>query len=87
MIMGGEPVIEYAIQLKGIFGHQIFVMGYANDIMGYIPSESILEEGEYEGEISQMVYGLPAKWETGIQERILDEFRKLSIRAGIEADK
>ncbi len=87
MIMGGEPVIEYAIQLKRIFGHEIFVMGYANDIMGYIPSETILEEGEYEGEISQMVYGLPAKWNKGIQERILDEFRKLSIYAGMEADK
>lgn len=83
MILGGELVIEYAIVLKKKFGQEIFVMGYANDVMGYIPSETILKEAGYEGESSQMVYGLPAIWETGIQEKILDEFRKLGIEAGL----
>ncbi len=84
MILGGELVVEYAIELKRIFGHEIFVMAYANDVMGYIPSETILEEGRYEGESSQMVYGLPGKWSPGLQERILNEFIKLSDRAGVK---
>jgi hypothetical protein len=83
MILGGELVIEYAIDLKRIFGKDIFVMGYANDVMAYIPSETILEEGGYEGDISQMVYGLPGKWKPGIQSLILNEMTRLAIKAGI----
>src|SRR5690606_36563720 len=33
MTLGGETVVEYAIQLKRIFGQDIFVMGYTNDVM------------------------------------------------------
>ncbi len=77
MVLGGELVIQYAIELKKIFGQEIFVMGYANDVMAYIPSEIILQEGGYEGESSHMVYGLPAKWKEGIETNILEEFKKL----------
>ena len=82
MVLGGELVIQYAIDLKKLFGHDIFVMGYANDVMSYIPSETILKEGGYEGESSQMVYGMPAKWESGIQEKILDAFKKMALKVG-----
>ena len=84
MILGGELVIQYAIELKILFGHDIFVMGFANDVMSYIPSETILKEGGYEGESSQRVYGMPAKWESGIQEMILNAFRKMATKAGVE---
>lgn len=52
MSLGGEVVIEYSIVLKQIFGQDIFVLGYSNDVMGYIPSATILGEGGYEGAIS-----------------------------------
>jgi neutral/alkaline ceramidase-like enzyme len=83
MVLGGELVIQYAIELKKLFGPDVFVMGYANDDMAYIPSETILEEGGYEGESSQMVYGMPAKWNSDIQNKILQEFEKLAIKAGV----
>jgi hypothetical protein len=60
--LGGEVVVEYANALKQIFGQDIFVFGYSNDVMAYIPNVSILKEGGYEGSSSQMVYGLPATW-------------------------
>jgi neutral ceramidase len=82
-ILGGELVVEYALELKKLFGHDIFVMGYANDVMAYIPSETILKEGLYEGETSQAVYGMPAKWETGIQEKIINELKQMAVKAGI----
>jgi Neutral/alkaline non-lysosomal ceramidase, N-terminal len=83
MVLGGELVIQYAIELKKLFGPDVFVMAYANDDMAYIPSETILEEGGYEGESSQMVYGMPAKWTSDIQNKILQEFEKLAIKAGV----
>jgi neutral ceramidase len=83
MTLGGELVIQYAIELKKLFGPDIFVMGYANDDMAYIPSETILKEGGYEGESSQMVYGMPGKWNSDIEVKILKEFEKLAIKAGV----
>lgn len=78
MILGGEILVEYSIELKKLFGSEIFVMGYSNDVMAYIPSETVLREGGYEGESSKMVYGMPARWAEGIEARILDEFRRLA---------
>jgi len=84
MVLGGEVVVQYAIELKKLFGPGIFVMGYANDDMAYIPSETILKEGGYEGESSQKVYGLPGKWNSDIQVKIISEVEKLAAEAGIK---
>ena len=70
--LAGEVVIEYAIGLKQRFGTETFVLAYNNDVLGYIPSLKILKEGGYEGNTSQMVYGLPAKWDTSIEQLIYD---------------
>jgi len=69
--LGGEVVIEYSIQVKKLLGKDTFVLGYSNDVMAYIPSDIILKEGGYEGDTSQKVYGLPAKWAEGIEKSIL----------------
>lgn len=83
MSLGGELVVEYSIGLKKAYGHDIFVMGYSNDVMGYIPSDIILEEGGYEGESSQMVYGLPNKWAKNIEEVIYTGMAQLAKEIGI----
>ena len=75
--LGGEITIGYAIKLKEKYGDDIFVMGYTNDVMGYIPTELILEEGGYEGDTSQRAYGLPSKWAAGIESQILSKINDL----------
>lgn len=70
---GGELVVAYALEVKKRFGPESFVLGYSNDVMGYIPSETILKEGGYEGASSQMVYGHPAPWAPGLEQQILDQ--------------
>jgi len=84
MALGGELVVEYSVGLKKLFGPDIFVLGYVNDDMAYIPSETILDEGGYEGESSQMVYGMPAKWAPGIETRIFDEMKKLAVKTCVK---
>ncbi len=81
--MGGEVVVEYAIRLKRIFGPEAFVLGYSNDVMGYIPTATILQEGGYEGASAQMVYGLPGTWTADIEVNIMDGMCKLAERLGI----
>ena len=83
MTLGGELVVEYAIQLKEIFGQEIFVMGYTNDVMAYIPSATILREGGYEGATSQMVYGLPSSWAPDLETIIIHELVRLAEEAGV----
>ncbi len=85
--LGGELLVWYAIQLKMILGKNSFVMGYANDVMAYIPSEEVLKEGGYEGQTSQMVYGLPAVWKPGIEETIVLGVADLARQHGFPVDQ
>lgn len=47
--LGGELVIQYAIEIKKLYGLEAFVMGYSNDIMSYIPSLTVLRESNDKG--------------------------------------
>jgi hypothetical protein len=83
MSLGGELVVEYSIGLKKMFGHDIFVMGYCNDVMAYIPSVTILNEGGYEGDTSQQVYGLHSKWMPEIEPLIYEGMEKLASQVDV----
>ena len=85
--MGGEVTVGYANRLKEKYGPEIFVMTYTNDVMSYIPTEIILEEGGYEGHTAQMVYGLPSKWKPGLEDQILTAFDKLAAKLAIQPIK
>jgi hypothetical protein len=68
--LGGEVVVDYALKFKERFGPKCWVSGYANDVMAYIPSRRVREEGRYEAGAFP-VYGLPAqRWCADIEERI-----------------
>jgi neutral ceramidase len=81
--LGGETVVGYAIQLKKIFGHDIFVMGYSNDVVSYIPTAVILHEGGYEGCIAQQVYGLAGTWAYDIESVIVSNMVELARGIGV----
>ena len=82
--LGGELVVAYALEFKKMFGQDIFVMGYANDVFAYIPSVTILREGGYEGESSQRVYGLPGKWSEEIEPLIYRGMKELAASVNVK---
>lgn len=84
MSLGGELLVEYAIELKKTFGPDIFVFGYSNDVMAYIPSETVLKEGGYEGTRSPV---FTTAWNMNIQKSILDEMTRLAAKAGVKSVK
>src|SRR5207244_2005208 len=44
--LGGEVTVEYSLRLKKeLSPGKTWVMGYANDVMAYIPSLKVLKEG------------------------------------------
>lgn len=82
--LGGEVVVDYAIRLKRELGtnkvsgpRTVWVTGYANDVMAYIPSERILEEGGYEGDTSMLYYQMPSRWKSGLEQQIIDGVKEL----------
>lgn len=82
--LGGEIVIEYAQELKRMYGYNTFVMGYNNDVMAYIPSSKILQKGGYEGARSLMYFNsLASGWNPGIEFNILSEMGKLAEKIGL----
>lgn len=75
--LGGEVVSGYSIRLKQLYGNDLFVMGYANDVMNYIPTTVIWDEGGYEGMTASRVYALPARWTRDVEERIIGVVERL----------
>ena len=58
----------------------VWMAGYSNDVMGYIPSLRVLKEGGYEGG-GAMIYGShPTRWSDKTEENIVGtvmELRKM----------
>ncbi len=78
--LGGELVVGYANELKRIFGQDIFVFGYSNDVMAYIPTTTILKEGGYEGTRSP-IFTTP--WASDIEKVIIQEVSRMAAKAGV----
>jgi hypothetical protein len=69
--MGAETVVDYALRFKAEFGEGTWVLGYADDMISYIPSRRVWEEGGYEGGANLYEYGRPAfRWAGDIEDRI-----------------
>lgn len=66
--MGGEVVVDYSLRIKKEHpGETIWVGAYANDVMAYIPSLRVLNEGGYEGATSMIYYGQPSSWGPSVE--------------------
>lgn len=76
--LGGEVVVDYSLRLKHEIGRDsLWVLGYANDLMAYIPSLRVLREGGYEGENAMIYYGLHGPWAPEIEETIISAIREM----------
>ena len=78
---GAETVVDYALRFKGEFGPGTWVLGYVDDMISYIPSRRVWEEGGYEGGSNLYEYGRPAlRWAGDVEDRIAAAVRKLVNR-------
>jgi hypothetical protein len=77
VFLGGEVVVDYSLRLKSELDKaNTWVAGYSNDVMAYIPSERVLQEGKYEGETSMLYYALPSPWAKGLEDKIVGEVKR-----------
>jgi hypothetical protein len=76
--LGAETVVDYALRFKKEFGPGTWVCGYADDMVAYIPSRRVWEEGGYEGGSFLYEYGRPAfRWSGDIEDRIAAAVHRL----------
>ncbi|MHC4880872.1 MAG: neutral/alkaline non-lysosomal ceramidase N-terminal domain-containing protein [Planctomycetota bacterium] len=76
--MGAETVVDYALRFKLEFGPGTWVCGYADDMISYIPSRRVWEEGGYEGGYNLYEYGRPAfRWRGDIEDKVAATVHRL----------
>lgn len=76
--MGGEVVVDYSLKFKREYGAKTWVTAYCNDVMAYIPSLRVLEEGSYEGHTSMAVYGITGdRWKPNVEDLVTAGVREL----------
>lgn len=86
VFLGGEVVVDYALRLKSErAGRRTWVAGFSNDVMAYIPSLRVLEEGGYEGRTAMLYYGLPTAWAPQVEETVIDTVTALTAEAQKQA--
>jgi len=79
--MGAETVVDYALRFKSEFGEGTWVLGYTDDMISYIPSRRVWEEGGYEGGSNLYEYGRPAfRWAGDVEDRIAATVHKLVMQ-------
>ena len=84
LALGGEVVIDYDLRAKREYPKQkLVVAGYSNDVMCYIPSKRVLEEGGYEAVDSMPYYGQPGPFTPEVEETIFDAIHRVLKRVGI----
>ncbi len=76
--LGGEVVVDYSLRLKrDIQDPIVWVSGYTNDVMAYIPSRRIWDEGGYEGG-GAMIHGShPTRWSSAVEQQIVGAVMEL----------
>jgi hypothetical protein len=77
--LAGEPVVDYSLRFKALFGwERTWVTGYNNELVAYIPSRRVRLEGGYEGSEAMWEYGLPAPFTPAVEELIANQVTKLA---------
>ncbi|MGB4728691.1 MAG: neutral/alkaline non-lysosomal ceramidase N-terminal domain-containing protein [Thermogutta sp.] len=85
LAIGGETCVEYALRCKREYPHEnLVVIGYANEVMCYIPSKHVLLGGGYEPVSSMIYYGMPGPFAENVEEVIMASIHKLLERVGLQ---
>ena len=81
--LGGETCVDYSLRLKRELKGNVWVAGYSNDVMAYIPSRRILLEGGYEAGGAMKYFRTtvhPAWWQESLEEHIIGKVHELNRR-------
>jgi neutral ceramidase len=76
--LAGEVVVDYSLRLqREIHDPMVWIAGYSNDVMTYIPSRRVWDEGGYEGADAMKYNFHPARWAPETEEVIVKTVHEL----------
>ena len=80
--LSGETCVDYSLRLKREFTGpgQLWIAGYCNDVLAYIPSKRVLKEGGYEAYRSIIYWSNPLhpeKFADTMEERIIGKVHEM----------
>lgn len=79
--LAGEVVVDYALKTKKMYPNEQFIFsGYSNEVMCYIPSKRVLQEGGYEAVDNMIYYGMPGPFDESIEDRIVGAIKTVMSR-------
>lgn len=88
LALGGEVVVEYALKAKKQYPKEnLFVAGYSNEVMCYIPVNRMLAEGGYEPESSMIYYGMPGPFAANVEDKIFSAIHTVMKNVGAKSVK
>ena len=84
--LAGEPVVDYSLRFRAAYGwNRTWVAGYNHVLLAYIPSGRVLAEGDYEGTIGMLEYGLPGPFASWVESAIARSVDLLVTRLSTES--
>lgn len=86
--MSGEVVVDYSLKMKSEYRNEnLFIGGYCNEVLCYIPTKKILSEGGYEPNTSMIYLGLPGPFAENVEDKITTTLHKLMKDVGARRSK
>ena len=86
LAMAGEVVVDYSLWSKKMYPNEnLFVAGYSNEVMCYIPSKRILQEGGYEANSSMIYYVMPGPFADNVEDKITTGIKRVMKTVGIKS--
>jgi neutral ceramidase len=86
LALGGETVVEYSLKAKKQYDKEnLFMAGYSNEVMCYIPAKHMLAEGGYEPESSMIYYGMPGPFADNVEDKIFGAIHRVMKNVGAKS--
>jgi hypothetical protein len=79
--LGGETCVDYSLRLKQELAGKaaVWIAGYSNDVMAYVPSKRVRLEGGYEAETAMRFSAThPGPWAPTLEEKIIGKVHELN---------
>ena len=88
LALSGEVVVDYSLTVKKEYqGENVFVLGYSNEVMCYIPTRRILKEGGYEPNSSMIYKGFPGPFAENVEDKVFDIIHQVMKKTGARLSK
>ena len=80
--------MDYSLIVKKEYqGENVFVVGYSNEVMCYIPTRRILKEGGYEPNSSMIYKGFPGPFAENVEDKVFDIIHQVMKKTGARLSK